>query len=66
MFQMTLFSINILDGSGNPVTEQVQSVVVTDASGNPVTGKDFFNSFCRPTSSINIDKQCLIKLKHIQ
>ena len=28
-----------LDASGNPITEQVQSIVVTDASGNPVTGK---------------------------
>ena len=28
----------ILDTSGNPVTETVQSVAVTDASGNPVTG----------------------------
>ncbi len=27
-----------LDASGNPVTQQLQSVVVTDASGNPVTG----------------------------
>ena len=27
-----------LDPSGNPVTQQVQSVAVTDASGNPVTG----------------------------
>ena len=27
-----------LDASGNPVTQQVQSIVVTDASGNPVTG----------------------------
>ena len=27
-----------LDASGNPVTEQVQSVGVTDPSGNPVTG----------------------------
>ena len=26
------------DASGNPVTQQVQSVAVTDASGNPVTG----------------------------
>ena len=33
---MTL--LEITDPSGNPVTEQVQSVVVTDASGNPVTG----------------------------
>ena len=28
----------ILDASGNPLTESVQSVAVTDASGNPVTG----------------------------
>ena len=27
-----------LDVSGNPVTQQVQSVAVTDASGNPITG----------------------------
>ena len=27
-----------LDASGNPVTQQVQSVGVTDANGNPVTG----------------------------
>ena len=37
-------SINIfLDPSGNPVTEQLQSVVVTDASGNPVTGMCKYN-----------------------
>ncbi len=30
--------LNILDSSGSPVTETIQSVVVTDASGNPVTG----------------------------
>ncbi len=29
---------NNSDASGNPVTQQVQSVAVTDASGNPVTG----------------------------
>ncbi len=27
------------DSSGNPITEQVQSVAVTDTNGNPVTGK---------------------------
>ena len=32
--------LSILDASGNPVTETVQSVAVTDASGNPVTGID--------------------------
>ncbi len=32
--------LTILDASGNPVTETVQSVAVTDASGNPVTGID--------------------------
>ena len=35
--------IYILDPSGNPVTEQLQSVVVTDASGNPVTGMCKYN-----------------------
>lgn len=30
---------SILDISGNPVTETIQSAVVTDATGNPVTGK---------------------------
>ena len=28
----------MIDASGNPVTQQIQSVAVTDASGNPVTG----------------------------
>ena len=32
------FILTLLDASGNPVTETIQSVVVTDASGNPVTG----------------------------
>ena len=32
-----------LDASGNPVTEQLQSVVVTDASGNIVTGMLYIN-----------------------
>ena len=31
--------LTILDSSGNPVTETIQSVGVTDASGNPVTGE---------------------------
>ena len=31
--------------SGNPVTQQVETVVVTDPSGNPVTGMFFSNSF---------------------
>ncbi len=33
------------DASGNPVTQQVQSVAVTDASGNPVTGKKKLATF---------------------
>ena len=35
----------MLDASGNPVTQQVQSVPVTDASGNPVTGMWFWFSW---------------------
>ena len=39
---LTLSGLNsyyiFLDASGNPVTQQVQSVGVTDANGNSVTG----------------------------
>ena len=56
-----------LDASGNPVTEQVQSVVVTDPSGNPVTGKkesvEYIYSFMKyticerfDTAEINLKK----------
>ena len=44
---------NNSDASGNPVTQQVQSVAVTDASGNPVTGMDLisqsFDTFIQDT-----------------
>ena len=33
-----IIDLNMIDASGNPVTQQIQSVAVTDASGNPVTG----------------------------
>ena len=43
MFQLP-YCLSYSDASGNPVTQQVQSVAVTDASGNPVTGKLFLFS----------------------
>ncbi len=43
MFNYASFSL--LDVSGNPVTQQVESVVVTDPSGNLVTGMFFSITF---------------------
>ncbi len=48
----------LLDSSGNPVTQQIQSVAVTDASGNPVTGIVWYPNFF-----IYIFSELLISLK---
>ena len=53
-----MIKVSYSDASGNPVTQQVQSVAVTDASGNPVTGiisyySKFWYIFLPPFSVFN-------------